>query len=106
MTSHYRLNIAVLGAGRMGQAVVQGIERTPGCAVAGIWARGSNTSLTELLETADVAVDFTLAEALPGITEAVVRTGTPLVCGVTGLVEGKWSVSTGCAIPRRSKLLK
>ena len=79
------LRIAVLGSGRMGQQLVQVIDDTSDCEVAGVWTRTTDSSLAELLAVADVAIDFTLAEATHNILSAAVEQRTPLVCGVTGL---------------------
>ena len=79
------LQVAVLGAGRMGQQVVSVLEETDGCRVAGVWSRNGDTDLADLLAVADVAIDFTLPAATAAILDAVVNAGTPLVCGVTGL---------------------
>ena len=79
------LRIAVLGSGRMGQQLVQVIDDTSDCEVAGVWSRTTDSSLAELLAVADVAIDFTLAEATHNILSVAVEQRTPLVCGVTGL---------------------
>ncbi len=79
------LQVAVLGAGRMGQQVVKVLEDAKDCRLAGVWSRATDTDLAALLAAADVAIDFTLAEATPRILNAAVKQGTPLVCGVTGL---------------------
>lgn len=79
------LKIAVLGAGRMGQHVVQVVDEAAGCQVEGVWSRAADFELATLLGAADVAIDFTL----PGATKEVVLIATeqkiPLVCGVTGV---------------------
>lgn len=82
------LQVAVLGAGRMGQQVVRVIEEANDCRVAGVWSRNAQTGLAELLARADVAIDFTLAEATQQIIDAAVGERTALVCGVTGLDSG------------------
>jgi 4-hydroxy-tetrahydrodipicolinate reductase len=79
------MRVAVLGAGRMGQQVVQLIEDADDCAVAGVWSRNAGTQLKVLMSDADVAIDFTLPAATPEIIDAAVNAKTPLVCGVTGL---------------------
>ncbi len=67
------LRIAVLGSGRMGQQLVQVIDDTSDCEVAGVWSRTTDSSLAELLAVADVAIDFTLAEATHNILSAAVE---------------------------------
>jgi 4-hydroxy-tetrahydrodipicolinate reductase len=41
--------------------------------------------LNEVMAAADVAVDFTLADATAQVLDAATKAGVPLVCGVTGL---------------------
>lgn len=77
------LRIAVLGAGRMGGELLQAIAADARLDGAGVWTRGKN--LESVLESGDVAVDFTLPAATPQIIDAVVRLKKPLVCGVSGL---------------------
>lgn len=79
------LQVAVLGAGRMGQQVVKVLEGLTDCRLAGVWSRSTDTDLAALLAAADVAIDFTLAQATLRILNAAAEQGTPLVCGVTGL---------------------
>lgn len=79
------MQVAVLGAGRMGQQVVQVIEAADDCGVAGVWSRNAGTELKALMSDADVAIDFTLPGATSEIIDAAVAARTPLVCGVTGL---------------------
>ena len=79
------LNVAVLGSGRMGQQVARVLEESEDCRIAGIWRRDNPESLVDLIESADVAIDFTLPDASDAIVRSAVVTNTPLVCGVTGL---------------------
>ncbi len=79
-----KLNVAVLGSGRMGQQVTRVLEASEDCCVAGIWRRDTPQSLLDLFKSADIAIDFTLPDANDAIVRAAVLTSTPLVCGVTG----------------------
>jgi 4-hydroxy-tetrahydrodipicolinate reductase len=101
--------VAVLGAsGRMGQTLLRCLPEFPalvlhGALVApgsGLEGRdaGENAGLSRLgvplsedidaaLSGAKVAVDFTLAEAVPATAAACRSAGVGLVCGVTGLDE-------------------
>ncbi len=67
----------------MGQAVVAAIEREADLTLAGVWARDAD--IDAVVEAADVLIDFSLPEATATVLEAVLRHGTPLVCGVSGL---------------------
>jgi 4-hydroxy-tetrahydrodipicolinate reductase len=95
------LKISVLGAGRMGQQLIRAIASADDTDLAGVWVRGEgrlepdllashsgvtvSDNLHDVLMSADVAVDFSLAAATPQVLEAAMRAGKPLVCGVTGL---------------------
>ena len=81
------LKVAVLGAGRMGQQVLQVIDAATDCQVAGVWSRTTDTELAGLLACADVAIDFTLPEVTREIAGIAAEQRVPLVCGVTGLGE-------------------
>ncbi len=45
----------------------------------------ATSRIDDVLNGADVAIDFSLPEANPEVLAASVRAGTPLVCGVSGL---------------------
>jgi 4-hydroxy-tetrahydrodipicolinate reductase len=87
------LKLAILGAGRMGRQLANLVSADDDCRLAGIWSRSTGgagnaapgEALAALLARADVAIDFTLAEATCEVLDAVLRAGVPLVCGVTGL---------------------
>lgn len=87
------MKVAVLGAGRMGQALVRSIEASPGIELSGVWSRseksGVGRDLQPLLQEADVAIDFTLPGATAEILQQALRAAKPLVCGVTGLDDGQ-----------------
>ena len=67
----------------MGQAVACAVDAADDLALAGIWKRGDD--LGTVIKAADVLVDFSLPAATREILDAVSVSGTPLVCGVTGL---------------------
>lgn len=89
------LKIAVLGAGRMAREVLQVIQDNPRCETSGIWARSAaglpealvSPDLAFVLAAADVAIDFTLADATSRVVQEALIAGKPLVCGVSGLNE-------------------
>ncbi len=91
------LSIAVLGAGRMGQEVMNAIAADDALRLAGVWARKKVTTdeeimvsddLPAVLSASDVAIDFSLPEATPTVLEAVLAAAKPLVIGVSGLSGG------------------
>ena len=84
------MKVAVLGAGRMAQALVRCIEASERIELAGIWSRSADpdtvgSDLDRLLHDADVAIDFTLPGATAEVLQHATRARKPLVCGVTGL---------------------
>jgi 4-hydroxy-tetrahydrodipicolinate reductase len=77
-------SIGILGFdGRMGQAI-DAAAKAANIAVAGGIDRG-DPSLADLATRADVLIDFTAPDALPGHLDAAVAAGTPIVIGTTGL---------------------
>lgn len=90
------INIAVLGRGRLGRAILSCIADVNDLQVAGVWVRmgavddGDNpanesANLAAVLSLADVAIDFTLPAVTEQIIAASVEARIPLVCGVSGL---------------------
>lgn len=90
------MKVAILGVGRMGQALVRSIEASQELELAGVWSRsvdaaGVSGDLDRLLQDADVAIDFTLPGATADVLQHAMRAQKPLVCGVTGLDDGLMS---------------
>lgn len=99
------LRIALIGAGRMGQAVAREILASPDLTLAGVCVREGGEAAairrlsalgvpadiavsgrpSDILAHADIAVDFSLPGACASVAAAAVERRTPLVCGVTGL---------------------
>lgn len=100
-------NIAVLGiSGRVGRCLVRAIREAPDLTLTGALASPASAALGRdagevaqtgpvavavtadrgaALEKAEVAIDFTLPEALTDNLAAVARAGIPLIVGITGL---------------------
>jgi 4-hydroxy-tetrahydrodipicolinate reductase len=100
-------NVAVLGiSGRVGRCLVRAIRESPDFALSGALASPTSAALgrdagevaqtgpvavavtadrSRALAKAEVAIDFTLPEALGENLAAVERAGIPLVVGITGL---------------------
>ena len=97
------LNIALLGAsGRMGRAIADLVADDPSLeiAISGRWggAAASNADLLDAaLDGADVAIDFTHADATPAIVAALMRQPLPLVSGTTGLADAQLALLRGLA---------
>ena len=94
------INIAVAGAGRMGQALVRLAQDSDDLTLAAIWVRESATSsiaandkvlvsddLAAVCAAAHVLIDFSLPEATRQIIDTVTQQGKALVCGVSDLDE-------------------
>ncbi len=99
------LRIALIGAGRMGQAIASEIAASADMKLAGVCVRESGKSAAiarlaaigvlpevpvvsqprDILRNADVAIDFSLPDACLSVAAAAVQEKIPLVCGVTGL---------------------
>ena len=88
------LNIAILGAGRMGQELMRAIEGEDQLRLASVWSRKDisadeeivvSENLPAVLSASDVAIDFSLPEATPTVLDAVLAASKPLVIGVSGL---------------------
>ena len=100
-------NVAVLGiSGRVGRCLVRAIRETPDFVLTGALASPTSAALgrdageltqagpvavpvtadrSQALAKAEVAIDFTLPEALTDNLAAVGKAGIPLVVGLTGL---------------------
>lgn len=78
-----KIQIAIAGAGRMGQAIAAIVERDKNFSLVGIWERGGD--LDSLVSAADVVVDFSLPDGTVAVADAATRFGKPMVCGVSGL---------------------
>ena len=99
------LRIALIGAGRMGQAIATEIAASADLELAGICVREGGESAAiarlqaidglpevpvvsdprDILRIADVAIDFSLPDACAAVAAGAAQDKTPLVCGVTGL---------------------
>ena len=100
------LNIAILGAGRMGQEIMRAMAGNHELNLVGVWTRTKSPmsqkdirilagqengkvtvsdDLTSVLSDADVAIDFSLPQATHRILDAVLSSAKPLVIGVSGL---------------------
>lgn len=73
--------LLLVGHGRMGR-LVEALAAESGFAIAG--AIDSRSGAAEHWPEADVAVDFSVAEAVPHNVERLARRGTPVVIGTTG----------------------
>lgn len=89
------LKIALLGAsGRMGRAIADLVarDRSLEIEISGRWdgaAAGDTALLDAAIDGADVAVDFTHADATLAIVAALTRHRLPLVSGTTGLADAQ-----------------
>jgi 4-hydroxy-tetrahydrodipicolinate reductase len=78
------LRIALIGHGKMGQAVEQ-VATARGHVIAAIIEVGALSGVTrETLAGADVAIEFTVPEAAVPNAIACVQSGVPVVVGTTG----------------------
>jgi 4-hydroxy-tetrahydrodipicolinate reductase len=79
------IRVLVSGAaGRMGETVCAAVEGTDDMELAGRADPALNTSVPDLLEGADVLVDFTTPEAAPANVMEAISAGVHAVVGSTG----------------------
>ena len=77
------LRVVLIGAkGKMGRTIADCIANHPGLTIS---ARlDFNDDLAPAIEAADVVIDFSSADATPGVCGACTKYGKPLVLGTTG----------------------
>jgi len=73
--------VLLVGHGRMGR-LVESLAGDFGFEVAGVIGRAS--AATAVWPSADVAIDFSVAEAVPSTMARLAKSGTPVVLGTTG----------------------
>jgi len=79
------IRVAVAGAaGRMGQAVCDAVERADDLTLSGRADPALGVELSDLLEQADVVVDFTVPDTALGNVRACLEAGVHAVVGTTG----------------------
>ncbi|MDX6627539.1 MAG: 4-hydroxy-tetrahydrodipicolinate reductase [Solirubrobacterales bacterium] len=79
------IRVAVAGAaGRMGQTVCEAVEGAEGMELAGKADPELGVELSELLDSADVVVDFTVPDTALGNVVACMEAGVHAVVGTTG----------------------
>ncbi len=77
------MNIVLIGRGRMGSLILT-TAQAQGDRVAAVYGREDLAALLKLETAADVVMDFSQPGALDTVAAYVKKTGTPLLCGVTG----------------------
>jgi 4-hydroxy-tetrahydrodipicolinate reductase len=79
------IRVAVSGAaGRMGATVCEAVGEAPDLELAGRADPALSAPVTDVLDGADVLVDFTTPDAAPGNARAAVAAGVHAVVGTTG----------------------
>lgn len=77
------LNIAVIGNGRTGSAVVELIEQSTVASLAGVFDQDNPVS-AQALQGVDVAIVFVPPTAMGDIVPVLLESGVHVVCGTTG----------------------
>ena len=86
MNADGKIRVAVSGAaGKMGQAVVGAVLAADDMALTGKADPALGTSLEEVLEDADVVVDFTRPDTALANARTIIASGTHCVIGTTGV---------------------
>lgn len=92
------MNIALIGYGKMGQAI-EGLALAAGHQVVLRIDRGDEALLQPaMLEMADVAIEFSRPETAPDNLLACFRAGVPVVCGTTGWLERQEEIQEACRL--------
>jgi 4-hydroxy-tetrahydrodipicolinate reductase len=85
----------------MGLAIVRALQNQEGLCLAGIWVREGqsiddladdilvSSDINQVVDAADVIIDFSLPEGTVEVLAAALRYKKPLVCGVSGLSEAQ-----------------
>lgn len=84
-TNSTGLTCAIIGMGRMGQAIAAAAAGHPGVRIREV--SRLTPADTHLLGGCDVAIEFTTAASAPGIIRQCLEAGIPLVSGTTGWQE-------------------
>jgi 4-hydroxy-tetrahydrodipicolinate reductase len=93
------INVAVAGAaGRMGQTVCGAVERAEDMELTGRADPALGTSVDEVLQHADVLVDFTIPATAVENARQAVAAGVHVVIGTTGFDPAQLSDATGANI--------
>jgi 4-hydroxy-tetrahydrodipicolinate reductase len=93
------INVAVAGAaGRMGQTVCGAVERADDMELTGRADPALGTSVDEVLQHADVLVDFTIPATAVENARQAVAAGVHVVIGTTGFDPAQLSDATGANI--------
>jgi 4-hydroxy-tetrahydrodipicolinate reductase len=93
------IRVVVAGAaGRMGEAVCRAVESADGLELAGRADPALDTPLEELLDTADVVVDFTTPDTALANVLACLEAGVHCVVGTSG-----WDVDAVRSHPARDR---
>ena len=78
------MKIVLIGRGRMGQ-MIQSTAEAAGDVIAASFDEFDIQGLAKIGKVGDVVMDFSRPSAMPHLREYVIRTGTPLLSGTTGL---------------------
>ncbi|MCC5917144.1 MAG: 4-hydroxy-tetrahydrodipicolinate reductase [Cryomorphaceae bacterium] len=82
------MNIAIIGYGKMGKTI-EGIAKARGHNI--VYASSAPLSSPEVLNIADVAIEFTGPEAAVDNILMCIEAGVPVVCGTTGWLD-RWDI--------------
>ena len=78
------MKIALIGTGKMGQAIASLAQNSGHEIVVSIGGENKHLLSAHVLRQADVAIEFTRPEAAPANLRLCLSAGIPVVCGTTG----------------------
>jgi 4-hydroxy-tetrahydrodipicolinate reductase len=77
------MKIALIGTGKMGQAIASLAQNSGHEIVVSIGGENKHLLSAHVLRQADVAIEFTQPEAAPANLRLCLSAGIPVVCGTT-----------------------
>jgi 4-hydroxy-tetrahydrodipicolinate reductase len=93
------IRVAVAGAaGRMGQTVCRAVEAAPDMQLTGRADPALDTPLSQVLNDADVLVDFTIPTSAVANARAAAKAGVHVVIGTTGFDPAELNDATGANV--------
>jgi 4-hydroxy-tetrahydrodipicolinate reductase len=91
-----QLNILIIGYGRMGKSI-EALSKQKGHHIIGIIDQNQDwLSLDQIMQKADVAIEFTTPDAAPDNIRRCFAHNLPVVCGTTGWYNSLKSITEEC----------
>lgn len=106
------IRIGIVGAGRMGLAIINAVDGQDDLEIASVWVRDPDaagdlstpsgalisSNLEHVVDRADVIVDFSLPKATEIVVRVIEEARKPMVCGVSGLDDAQLAALDRAAV--------